>query len=368
MTLINDIIEPFEWIDMRDGKGTVSLDAGSYREIFFQRHSEQFECDNGNGYDWEYFAEMYLESCFPEMIGKIQFDSEADEFCMYSDERSVLEEFSIELKKVTDDLENMEEIWSIIGERHKVYVALEHTSSKEVVLSYVGVTKLPLEDRLLQHQIVGRNFISLLLVDSFPDSDMARGYEEVIEEIMTNPMLNKGHLFINQNNSIHPYADKDRYENAITVAIGGMRQRGHMSQEGSLVVLDNLLTNFDVSTIHNNSRHKDQSEHQVAPFGIMKLDNGMFSACLDTISYKKEIFSLRSEEGIMGSGYDWNKVAGILLRKYNICKSDSIYFSSEADLFCAYSKNLETLQELVTKMKELCENDIELKRIVMDMK
>lgn len=368
MTLINNIIKPFVWIDMRDGRGTVSLNAGIYRETFFQRHPEQFECSDGNGHDWEFFAETYLESCFPEMIGKIQFDSEADEFCMYSEEKSVLEEFSIELKKVTDNLENMEEIWSKIGERQKVYVALELTSSKEVVLSYVGVTTLPLEDRLLQHQLMGRNFIELLLVDSFPYSYMARGYEEVIEEIMTNPTLNKGHLFINQNNSIHPYADKARYENAITVAMEGMRLKEQLSQEGNLVILDDLVNNFDVKTIHYNSKPDDQIEYQIEPFRIMKLNNGMFSACLDTMSYKKEIFSLRSGEGIMGSGYDWNKVAGTLLREYGICKSDSIFFSSEADLFCVYSKNLEILQELVTKMKKMCENETELKRIVMEMK
>lgn len=365
--MIKSRIEPFVWIDMENGQWVVSLDAGNYRELFFQGHSEQFESDNGNGYDWEFLAEMFLESCFPEMIGSIQFDSEADEFCMYSDQKNALEVFALEFKKITDDLEIMEEVWNNIGAMRKVYVAMEYTPFQKPVLSYVGVTTLPLEDRLIQHQLVDRNFAKLLLVEEFPDSYMARGYEEVIEEIMTNPALNKGHLFINQNNSIHPCSKKDEYENATTVAIEGMRLKGHISSNGNLDVMDRLVKEQDGKIIYSDRKVTEKKEYQIGPFVMMKLANGMFSVCLDTMTYKKGIFSLRNDDGIMGSGYDWNKVAGTLLRKLGICKTEYIYFLSEADLFCAYSKHPELLKEFVNKMYEMCEDDMQLKRVIMSI-
>lgn len=365
--MTKNVIEPFKWIGMGNGRETVLLNAGIYRELFFRRHPEQFESDNGNGYDWELFAKMYLESCFPEMIGSIQFDSEADMFCMYSDQKSALEVFSQELKRVTDDLEIMEEVWSNIGAGRKVYVAVESLPSQKSVLSYVGVTTLLLEDRLIQHQLVGRNFAKLLLVEELLDFYMARGYEEVIEEIMTNPAINKGHLFINQNNSIHPCAEKDRYENVITKAVEGMSLKGHISSNGKLAVLDTLAKHLDGRSMHFDKSSIEKSEYQIGPFWVMKLKNGMHSVCLDTMSYKKETFSLRNDDGIMGSGYDWDKVAGTLLRELEICKLSNIYFSSEADLFCAYSKNPEVLKEFVTKIWEMCENNMELKRVIMSI-
>lgn len=362
-----NIITPFKWIDLEDGHGEVLLNACIYREPFFQRHPEQFESNNGNGYDWEFFAKMYLENCFPEIAGSIQFDSEADMFCMYSDQKSRLEAFSQELKRVTNDLETMEEVWSNIGARRKVYVALESLPLRKPMLSYVGITTLPLEDRLIQHRLVGRSFTKLLLLEEFSDIYMARGYEEVIEEIMTNPAINKGHLFINQNNSIHPCAEEDRYEDVVTTVIEYMRLEGHISSDGELVVLDRLMKHFKEGIMHFDKKDIEKSEYQLGPFFMMRLKNGMFSVCLDTMSYKQEMFSLRNDDGIMGSGYDWDKVAGTLLRELGICKTDNIYFSSEADLFCAYSKNPEILKELVMKIWETCENNAELKRVIMSI-
>ena len=365
--MINDTIKPFHWFCMESGNVTVNLSVGEYRKEFFQKHVEEFEDKCGNGYDWELFAERYMKKCFPEMTKDIQFDSESDMFCIYSRQKEVLETFARNLKRVTDDLSTMENVWQEVRKSYNVYVAMEYTSFNEFVLSYVGVTTLPLEDRLKQHQMNGKNFIKLFLIDSFMDLDEAKGYEEVFEEIMTNPALNKDHLFINQNNSLHPYGDKELYENATTWAIGNMGNKGYMSSDGKLVILDAFhkeakksdkleLTRKGINRV-NDKNCTDDFEENSYPFYIMKLESGMLSVCLDTMLYKKELFTKRNDEGIMGSGYDWEKVVSVLLQELEPDLSGYVYFDSEADLFCSYSDNHEMFMKFVSKLKAVCETN-----------
>ena len=173
-------IEPFQWVCMENGGASVDLDVGAYRKEFFLKYAEDFENECGNGYDWELFAERYMKKCFPDMTKSIQYDSESELFCIYSEHTEILEKFARELKRVTDDISTMENVWQEVKKSYHVYVAMEYTPSKKVVLSYVGVTTLPLEDRLKQHQMNGKNFIKLFLIDKFMNPDEARGYEEVI--------------------------------------------------------------------------------------------------------------------------------------------------------------------------------------------
>ncbi len=87
------------------------------------------------------------------------------------------------------------------------------------------MTALPLEDRLKQHRMSGKNYKKLFLIDLFMDLNEARGYEEVIEELMTDPKHNKEHLFTNENNSLHPQRDKEFYEDATTWAVEDILER-----------------------------------------------------------------------------------------------------------------------------------------------
>jgi len=361
--MINNTIEPFQWFCKEDGYATVDLLVGAYRKDFFLKYAEEFEDECGNGYDWELFAERYMKKCFPEMTKSIQYDSESDMFCIYSDDKEILEKFAQELKRVTADLSTMETVWQEIRKSYNVYVAMEYTSSKTAFLSYVGVTTLSLEDRLKQHQMNGKNFIKLFLIDTFVDLDEAKGYEEVIEEIMTNPLLNKEHLFINQNNSLHPDGDKELYENATAWAIGNMKNKGFISPEGKLVILEVPKILELASSSMNELNKKNDTvnfEENIFPFNIMKLENGMLSVCLDTSSYKKEMFAKRNNEGIMGSGYDWEKAVSALRQKLGLDLCGDVYFDSEADLFCAYSNNNEKFMEFVLNLKQICENNKEL--------
>lgn len=371
---MNNAIEPFQWFCMKDGSVSVDLSAGVYQKDFFQKYAEDFENEDGNGYDWELFVERYIRKCFPEMMEHINFDSESEMFCIYSKQKELLQKFAGALKRVTDDLSTMENVWLEVRKHYNVYAAMEFTSSEKMVLSYVGVTTLSLEDRLKQHQMNGKNFIKLFLIDTFMVSDEAKGYEEVIEEIMTNPTLNKGYLFTNQNNSLHPYGDKELYEIATTWAIGNMRNKNYMSKEGKLSVLDTFyekIEEFNVLELANANIHglhkkncTDNFEEDLSPFYIMKLENGMLSACLDTSTYKKEVFAKRNNEGIMGSGYDWEKAASILRHELGLDLFGEVYFDSEADLFCVYSNDTEKFMEFISKLKALCENDMKLEAVI----
>lgn len=353
--MIKNKIEPFKWLCM-NGIAYVDLNAGEYRTEFFKRYDD-FESYCGNGYDWELFAEKYMRKCFPEMTKYIESDSESGTFCIYSEQKEMLEKFALELKRVTEDLNTMERVWQEIRKCYQVYAAMEYTSSDEAFLSYVGVTTLPLEDRLKQHQMNGKNYKKLFLIDSFMDLNDAKGYEEVIEEIMTNPTLNKGHLFTNENNSLHPEGDKEFYEDITTWAVEDMFHKGYMSSEGKLVILDTFYKKAEKSEMSDFAEMDINGDNQerILPFHIMKLESGMMSVSLDTSLYKKELFMKRMDEGIMGSGYDWEKVAGILRQESGSDLDGEIYFDSESDLFCAYSGNSELLMKLVLKLKEICE-------------
>lgn len=361
---MKNTIEPFKWLCI-DGIAYVDLNAGKYRTEFFQKHDD-FESEYGNGYDWELFAERYMRKCFPEMTKDIESDSESGMFCIYSEQKEVLEKFALELKRVTEDLSTMERVWLEIRKSYQVYVAMEYTSSNKMALSYVGVTALPLEDRLKQHQINRKNYKKLFLIDSFMNLDEAKGYEEVIEEIMTNPTLNKEHLFTNENNSMHPQGDKEFYEDVTTWAIENMFDKGYMSSEGKLVIFDTFYKKaemFEMSELTGTDVNGENQEY-ISPFHMMKLENGMMSVSLDISFYKKELFMKRMDEGIMGSGYDWEKVASILCQESELDLAGEIYFDSESDLFCAYADNSELLMTFVSKLKEVCESDEKLDMII----
>ena len=96
----------------------------------------------------------------------------------------------------------------------------------------------------------------------------------------------------------------------------------------------------------------------------MKLESGMMYVFLDTSLYKKELFMKRMEEGIMGSGYDWEKVASILRQEARADFAGEIYFDSESDLFCAYADNSSLLMKFLLKLKEACENNEKLDTVI----
>lgn len=93
-------IAPFFWVE-HEGSASVCLNANEYlQEIFDTRADEGFE---GSGYDWESLAKVFLHEKLPSLIEKVDFDSEAGMFCMYSKNTEALQEFIRHFKNACED-------------------------------------------------------------------------------------------------------------------------------------------------------------------------------------------------------------------------------------------------------------------------
>ncbi|MCL1616423.1 immunity 51 family protein [Bacteroides sp. ET71] len=94
------IIQPFFWVD-HESTASVCLNVGEYKaEIFQAREDEGFE---GNGYDWESLAHVFVEEQVPELSEKISFDPEGSMFCAYSKDKDALKEFILKFKDACEN-------------------------------------------------------------------------------------------------------------------------------------------------------------------------------------------------------------------------------------------------------------------------
>ena len=102
-------IKPFWWNDS-NGSFSVCLNAGDYKpEIFESREDEGCE---GNGYDWEALARVFLEEKCEELLEDIEFDSEAGMFCAYSEDSEALKKFVLAFKDACEDSEFILDLFS----------------------------------------------------------------------------------------------------------------------------------------------------------------------------------------------------------------------------------------------------------------
>ena len=93
----------------------------------------------------------------------------------------------------------------------------------------------------------------------------------------------------------------------------------------------------------------------IKPFFWVEYEKGA-SLCLNAGSYKTEIFDSRADEGFLGNGYDWESLARVFLEKKLSELAGIINFDPEADMFCAYSSDPESLKKFALSFKEACEN------------
>ncbi|ANU62887.1 MULTISPECIES: immunity 51 family protein [Bacteroidales] len=93
-------IKPFFWVE-HESTVSVCLNVGEYKtEIFQSREDEGFE---GNGYDWESLARVFIEEQAPNFVESVDFDSEGSMFCAYSEDKEALKEFILQFKKVCEN-------------------------------------------------------------------------------------------------------------------------------------------------------------------------------------------------------------------------------------------------------------------------
>ncbi|MCR5806971.1 MAG: immunity 51 family protein [Oscillospiraceae bacterium] len=103
-------ISPFN-AECIDGVFSLTLDIdGEYcADIFAQREDEDFE---GNGYDWESIATVYLNEKAPALIPFAEFDSEAGMFCVYFEEEGPFREFVSGFIAAVNDREVLADLFS----------------------------------------------------------------------------------------------------------------------------------------------------------------------------------------------------------------------------------------------------------------
>ena len=98
-------------------------------------------------------------------------------------------------------------------------------------------------------------------------------------------------------------------------------------------------------------------EELIKPFFWVEHENSG-SVCLDVGGYKSKIFQAREDEGFEGNGYDWASLAMVFLEECTPELKSLIQFDPEAEMFCAYSSNIEALKTFIIAFKETCENEI----------
>lgn len=88
---LNRQIAPFK-VNSHETHNSLLLNVGDYKtEVFEAREEEGFE---GNGYDWNSLAQVYLQEKVPHLAGELGFDPEGSMFCAYSKNLEALAEFA----------------------------------------------------------------------------------------------------------------------------------------------------------------------------------------------------------------------------------------------------------------------------------
>lgn len=98
---LSERIAPFLLVRHPGGNVSLILNVGGYKDdIFLERQEEGFE---GNGYDWQSLARVFLQERLPELASIIRFDSEAGMFCAYTNQPEALYRFAEGLKRLCED-------------------------------------------------------------------------------------------------------------------------------------------------------------------------------------------------------------------------------------------------------------------------
>lgn len=85
-------------------------DVGDYQQFIFDSRADAgFE---GNGYDWQSLAKVYLQEKLPELSCVINFDSEGSMFCAYSKDAEALQTFVMAFKEACENDELILDIFS----------------------------------------------------------------------------------------------------------------------------------------------------------------------------------------------------------------------------------------------------------------
>ncbi len=91
-------LHPFLWVN-HNTTVSVCLYINNYKKIFFDSYTNA----DGNGYDWQSLAHTFMKEKLSDLIDYINFDSEANMFCAYSPNPSMLYKFINEFKNMCEN-------------------------------------------------------------------------------------------------------------------------------------------------------------------------------------------------------------------------------------------------------------------------
>ena len=92
-------------------------------------------------------------------------------------------------------------------------------------------------------------------------------------------------------------------------------------------------------------------KNYLLPFKIMKFDD-KYSLTLDQSNFDKNIFTSRASDGITGTGYDYESLFRTFITGKLPHLSREFYYDSEAGMFCAYSDNKKSIEELAFELSK----------------
>lgn len=111
MDNFNQQIAPFQFTEEDDNSYSVILEVGEYKvDLFETRADEGFE---GNGYDWQSLASVFLKEELSDLMNLIHFDSESSTFYAYSDNnKEALKHFVLAFRTACENDELIRDVFS----------------------------------------------------------------------------------------------------------------------------------------------------------------------------------------------------------------------------------------------------------------
>ena len=108
----------------------------------------------------------------------------------------------------------------------------------------------------------------------------------------------------------------------------------------------------------------EELKNRIKPFYLWDYNNTI-SLCLgdlteasDKTAFKWEIFISRTDEGFIGSGYDWLSLAQVFLaEKMPELKGRIDFDNTSGECFCAMFTNEETLKKFALEFRAMCDDD-----------
>ena len=93
----------------------------------------------------------------------------------------------------------------------------------------------------------------------------------------------------------------------------------------------------------------------INPFQWTSYEGG-FSVTLKADSYRKDLFSLRREEGFEGNGYDWASLAKVFVDEKKPALKGKIRLDPDIQMFVALSEEKEPLEEFILAFRKACDD------------